>query len=221
MLPSLSLSPLNQSREKNTSKRTKHMWVEEGEKPRKSHYIMSGGRVMQMDSSSTVSTSLTFYQILSASAKSRTHYRESLASTAFFSLYKKEDDFCYFQTLWGGLINQVKIALTYTWIWEFWQWLKPAKLQTELAIKALRKRLKMHHLNALFSGNEDKEGWHFYRKLAEDQPECIHVFFLAIALLLWSGVKEVQWSTCQREMRLRPAFLQCTIVQSFLLAFIR
>ena len=78
----------------------------------------------------------------------------------------------------------------------------------------------MHHLNALFSGNEDKEGWHFYRKLAEDQPECIHVFFLAIALLLWSGVKEVQWSTCQREMRLRPAFLQCTIVQSFLLAFI-
>ena len=80
------------------------MWVEEGEKPRKSHYIMSGGRVMQMDSSSsTVSTSLTFYQILSASAKSRTHYRESLASTAFFSLYKKEDYFCYFQTLWGGL----------------------------------------------------------------------------------------------------------------------
>ena len=63
------------------------MWVEEGEKPRKSHYIMSGGRVMQMDSSSsTVSTSLTFYQILSASAKSRTHYRESLASTAFFFL---------------------------------------------------------------------------------------------------------------------------------------
>ena len=95
---------------------------------------------------------------------------------------------------------------THTWNWEFWQWLKSAKLQTELAIKALRKRLKMHHLNALFSGNEDKEGWHFYRKLAEDQPACSHVFYLAIALLLWSGVKEVQWSTCQREMRLRPAF---------------
>ena len=103
MLPSLSLTPLNQSREKNTSKRTKHMWVEEGEKPRKSHYIMSGGRVMQMDSSSTVSTSLTFYQILSASAKSRTHYRESLASTAFFFPYiKKKTIFAIFKHFGGA-----------------------------------------------------------------------------------------------------------------------
>ena len=43
----------------------------------------------------------------------------------------------------------------------------------------------MHHLNALFSGNEDKEGWHFYRKLAEDQPACSHVFYLAIAFMVW------------------------------------
>ena len=171
---------------------------------------------MQMESS----TSLTFYQILSASAKSRTHYYPDflaqLLGNFFFSTILG-----HFQTLWR-LINQVGTA-THTWNWEFWQWLKSAKLQTELAIKALRKRLKMHHLNALFSGNEDKEGWHFYRKLAEDQPACSHVFYLAIALLLWSGVKEVQWSTCQREMRLRPAFFAMYIVRVLyhpLLAFI-